>query len=594
MSTEEKKRISGKSLRRAFRLFAHAAPWKGSFMLGLGCLMVSSLSALLLFSRLGKLIDAQIGSDSQQTLTILGWIGLILLIQATASFLIIYTFAIVSENTVARIRNEVFGRLIRLPMSFYAQHRVGELNSRITADIASIRDTMTTYLAELIRQLVVIFGSLVILLMTSVKLTLFMTATLPVMVLAAVIFGRKVRRLSRQAMQEVADTSTIAEETFQAIASVKAFVRETYEWNRYKKANESVVSTGIRNAVWRGGLAAFIIVFVMGAVASIVWFGSGMVGNGEISAGDLFQFFLLSGFMTGSVGGLAETYGQIQKAVGATEHLLDLLEEKPEEISITPNVSPRFKGKIEIRNLHFSYPDKASRPAISDLNLSISAGEKLALAGPSGAGKSTLAHLLLRFYQPSEGQLFLDDRPADEIPLQDWRQAFALVPQDIILFGGTIAENIRYGRLNASEEEVKEAARLAYAHEFICSFPDSYNTRVGERGTRLSGGQRQRIAIARAILADPAVLILDEATSALDPASEKEVHEALQQLMKGRTSIIIAHRLSTIRDADRILVLDQGQIVEQGSHEELMQSGGWYVSMVKLSAHKNQEIIHYV
>jgi ABC-type multidrug transport system fused ATPase/permease subunit len=589
MKEKVSRRISATSLRRSFRLFSYAAPWKAYFWVGMVCLLISSVSSLALFSSMGKLIDAQIGVKPDMVLQILAWIGIILVVQVVTAYLRIYTFAIVSENTVARIRNEVYGRLIRLPMDYFAKHRVGELNSRISSDIASIRDSMTTFLAEFIRQTVTVVGSVVILLSTSVKLALFMVGTLPVMVLVAVIFGRKVRKLSKQAQQEVADASTAAEETLQAIATVKAFSREPYESNRYAGINTSIIATGLRNAVWRGSFASFIIVFIFGAVAAIVWFGSGMVGSGEISQGDLFQFFLLSVFMAGSVGGLADTYGQIQKAVGATEHLLDILEETPEQTVASNGTMPaRPKGKLVLENLSFTYPSEGAQPVLRHLNMTIEAGQKVAVVGASGAGKSTLAHLLLRFYTPQTGTLYLDGVDAAQMPLEVWRSAFALVPQDILLFGGTLLDNIRYGRLEASQEEVEEAAKKAFAHDFIMGFPQGYQTVVGERGTRLSGGQRQRVAIARAILANPAVLVLDEATSALDAASEKEVQLALQTLMRGRTSIVIAHRLSTIRDAEQIVVLDQGKIVEQGSHDVLMAQKGLYETLVKLSASRDQ------
>ncbi len=589
MKEKASRRISAAALRRSFRLFAFAAPWKGYFWVGMICLLISSVSSLALFSSMGKLIDAQIGVKPEVVLQILGWIGIILIVQVITAYLRIYTFAVVSENTVARIRNEVYGRLIRLPMEYFSKHRVGELNSRISSDIASIRDSMTTFLAEFIRQTVTVVGSVVILLGTSVKLALFMVGTLPLMVLVAVIFGKRVRKLSKQAQQEVADASTAAEETLQAIATVKAFSRESYESERYARINTSIISTGLRNAVWRGSFASFIIVFIFGAVAAIVWFGSGMVGSGEISQGDLFQFFLLSVFMAGSVGGLADTYGQIQKAVGATEHLLDILEETPEKtLAETAGLPEKPKGKLVLENLSFTYPTEGAQPVLRHVNMTIEAGQKVAVVGASGAGKSTLAHILLRFYTPQSGTLYLDGMDAAHMPLEVWRRAFALVPQDILLFGGTLMDNIRYGRLDATPEEVQEAAQKAFAHDFIMGFPQGYQTLVGERGTRLSGGQRQRVAIARAILADPAVLVLDEATSALDAAAEKEVQMALQTLMKGRTSIVIAHRLSTIRDAEQILVLDQGKIVEQGSHDQLMSQRGLYETLVKLSASRDE------
>lgn len=593
METKPRKRITRAALKRSMRIFRYILPYKWPFIIGLLCLVTGSVSSLFIFTEMGAMIDITQDNFIQRSLEISMFIAVVLVIQAVTGYLRIYTFAIVTEKSVARIRQDVYSHLLALPMSYFGNKRVGELSSRIASDISSIKDTLTTFLAELIRQLIIIIGSVVILGLTSIKLALFMLATIPILAVFAMVFGRMVRKLSKKTQQQVAEATTIVEETLQGIAAVKAFTGELFEMTRYRKKTEEIIVTGMKNSVYRGLFAAFILIFIFASVVSIVWFGSRLVNSGEITTGELFQFFLLSVFMAGSVGGLAETYSQIQKAVGATENLLDILDEKPEYASAPPvrQSEKLYRGHIHFSDVSFVYPSKQDFPVLHHVDFMIEAGQQLAIVGPSGAGKSTITSLLLRFYDPTSGAILVDGKDIREQPLHIHRSQLALVPQDIVLFGGTIAENIRYGKPNATADEIDEAARLANAHEFIMEFPDGYDTLVGERGTKLSGGQRQRIAIARAILSDPAILLLDEATSSLDSESEHAVQSALETLMKGRTSIVIAHRLSTIKNADKIMVLDKGAIREIGTHDELLRNeNGLYRYLVQLQSLAGMEL----
>ncbi len=579
-----KKKLSKAALKRSLRLFQYVMPYKTAFIIGFICLIVSSVSSLLIFNSFGDLIDVQQNNFADQITRIVVFMALVLVLQAVASFFRIYTFAIFTEKSMAKLRQDVFQRIIVLPMSFFSEKRVGELSSRISSDISTVQSTLAVSLAELIRQVIIIVGSIIILGVTSIKLALFILATLPAMALFAVAFGRYVRKLSKIAQNQVAESNTIVEETLQGIVTVKAFVGEIFEVKRYKKITNDLITTGMKNAVYRGLFATCIIVFLFGAITAIVWFGARLVGNGEMTNGDLFRFFLLSVFMAGSVGGLADTYSQLQKAIGATENLLDILEVKPEFILPEKvDQSLQLEGNISFKNVRFAYPTRKEMHSIDGISFDVKKGEQVAIVGSSGAGKTTLMSLLLRFYEPQEGEILVDHQAISSYDFLAYRSNIAMVPQDVLLFGGTIRDNIRYGKPQASNDEVIEAAKKANAHDFIMAFPDGYDTLVGERGTKLSGGQRQRIAIARAVIIDPAILLLDEATSALDSESERLVQDALDKLMEGRTSIVIAHRLSTIQHSDKILVLDKGKLVESGTHKELLlNENGLYKHLSKL------------
>jgi ABC-type multidrug transport system fused ATPase/permease subunit len=416
-----------------------------------------------------------------------------------------------------------------------------------------------------------VVGGITILAITSVKLTIFIIAVVPTLMLTAVFFGRFIRKYAKQVQEEVAVSNTVVEETLQGIQTVKAFVNEWFEIERYKKMTNMVAKTAIKGGIYRGSFASFIIVGIFGAIVAVIWFAVGMIHNGELQANQLSEFLLYAVFIGGSVGGLARVYTQIQKTIGATEDLFEILDIDKESISVEkPHEIIGFSGTIEFNNINFSYPSRKDIEVLKGVSFKVDEGEQVALVGPSGAGKSTIIQLIMQFYYPDTGTIKFDDKAAAEYDLSDIRNQMAIVPQDVLLFGGTIKENIAYGDTNASMEQIIEAAKKANADQFINGFPEAYDTVVGERGIQLSGGQRQRIAIARAVLKNPRILLLDEATSSLDSESEKLVQQALEKLMEGRTSIVIAHRLSTIVNADKILVVDGGKIVEQGTHFDLL------------------------
>lgn len=585
-TTEElpKAKFNKENIRKARRILQYLAPYKTMFITGLVLLVVGSLLSLGFPFLMGKLIDAAMNKSDGGMFTDINTIAIsllgILLGQAIISFFRIYLFVQVGERSLADLRLDTFHRIIRLPMDFFAQRRVGELNSRISADLSQIQDTMTTTLAELIRQVVVLIGGIALLAYTSGQLTIFMLSVFPVLVVVAVVFGRVIRKVARQAQDKLADSNTVVEETLQAIASVKAYTNEWFELKRYRGNIQEVVKFALKGAAYRGAFASFIIFCLLGSIVVVIWYGTKLVRAGELSVGSLTSFVLYSTFVGAAMGSFAELYAQVQKALGATERVFEILNESPEDISLEhagAAAALKLKGQLTFDQVNFSYASRNDRQVLNEVSFSVQAGEKLAVVGPSGAGKSTLVSLVQRFYQPDAGTIAVDGKNITDFSLTDYRQNLAVVPQDVILFGGTIEENIAYGKPGASMAEIEAAARKANALEFIESFPEKFATVVGERGVKLSGGQRQRIAIARAVLRDPAILILDEATSSLDSESERLVQDALNQLMVGRTSIIIAHRLSTIRDADKILVLDQGRIVEFGTHMELMEiEGGLY------------------
>lgn len=582
-----RKKITKEALKKSIRLFRYISPYKGYFIISLLALIISSLSSLVVFSKLGSLVDLTQDNILEKIWPVTILLGGVLVISAVSSFVRIYTSTIVAENAVANIRVDVYKKLISLPMQYLSGKRVGELSSTVASDVTAIQSALTTYIAEFLRQLITIVGALAIMSYTSYKLALFMLLTLPIMAIFAVMLGRKVRKLGKQAQEKIAESNSIVEETLQAIQSVKTFTGELFEIKRYNKSARDLVQIGLKNAIYRGIFASVIVVVIFGSIIGIVWFGSSLVADKEITTGDLFSFFFMSGLMAGSVGGLADIYAQIQKAIGSTENLLDIMDEKPEISERTDFVSRKrfLEGNISFQNVSFTYNDRKDFPVLHNLSFDINQGSQVAIVGPSGSGKSTMMSLLLRFYDVNEGMILIDGKNILDFDISEYRSQLAIVPQDILLFGGSIKENIRYGTFDATDEEIIEAAKKANAHDFIMSFPEGYDTIVGERGTKLSGGQRQRVAIARAVLSNPAVLLLDEATSSLDSESEKQVQDALDKLMEGRTSIVVAHRLSTIRNADRILVLDKGVIVEQGTHHELIEVKGLYSYLSELQYH---------
>jgi ABC transporter fused permease/ATP-binding protein len=581
--------LNRESLREMLILARYLRPYRRRFLAGMLTLFISASFGLAFPLLAGALIDAAMKPGGAHLPLLgpltLGQVAALLAgsvtLQALCSFNSALAFNRTGQSALADLRRDCYQRLIALPMAFFGQRRVGELTSRVSTDIAQIEGALIDALPSICRQVVFLLGGITLIAITSGHLTLVMLCTLPILIAAAVFFGRRLRRFSRETQDQLAATNTIVEETLQAIASVKAFANEAFEVRRYDAANTRVLAAALRAARWRAVFVAFFILAMFGGVVIVMWFGASLLQRGEISAGELTRFMFYTIFVAGAMGHAAELFSQIQKTVGATQRVRELLREPTEDAAgtaeITAGLPARLRGEVAFVNVNFRYPARPEVAVLRDLSLAARPGERIALVGPSGAGKSTITALLLRFYAPESGRLLIDGRDARDYPLGWLRGHMAIVPQDVVLFGGTIAENIVYGRPGADEAAIHEAARQANADEFIRAFPEGYATLVGDRGIKLSGGQRQRIAIARAILKNPAILILDEATSSLDSESERLVQGALDRLMQGRTTFIIAHRLATIRNADKIAVIEAGRVVELGTHDELSdQDGGLY------------------
>jgi ABC-type multidrug transport system fused ATPase/permease subunit len=499
----------------------------------------------------------------------------ILLAQAIFSFGRVYLFAQVTENVLKAIRQETFGQIIRMPMSFFSKNQVAELSSRIATDINVISDAFTVNIAEFIRQLIVGVGGLTLLIMkTDWVIARWFLIIIPPLTVVAILFSRRIRKFSKGYQEKIAESNVVVGEAFTGITNVKTFTNEGYEISKYEKVTEDVKAFGLKYGILRGAFFSFVMVFVFGAVFFILWqMLYALKVDHSIEPEAFGTFMMLSLFVAGSLGGLPEQIASIQRALGATDRVFELIDGTVEGIEISKAHAPKpTKGQITFSNVSFNYPSRPDFTVLKNLSFTANAGETVALVGSSGSGKSTIASLILRFYDPNSGQILVDGISSTAMSLTELRNQIALVPQDVILFAGSIRDNIAYGKPNATEAEIEEAAKKANAFEFISSFPDKFNTMVGERGIQLSGGQRQRIAIARAVLKNPAILILDEATSSLDSESERLVQEALDKLMIGRTSVVIAHRLSTIRNANQIVVLQGGEVQETGTHEQLMKN----------------------
>lgn len=585
LAPEEKRPLNKANLSKLAGIFRFMRPHIGPFIIGLVALVISTLT-LLAFPRLsGELLDVATGksvyfqSITQVAAVLIG----ILFFQAVFGFIRVYTFAIVSEKGMADLRKAVYAKYIWLPMSFYDSRRVGELMSRITADVSTLQDTFSFTLAELMRQVLTLIIGTGILFYFAPTLTAFMLLTFPVLVIVALIFGKYIRGLSKKTQDQLAATNVVVEESLQSISIVKSFTNEVLEFSRYSNALNDVVNITIRASRYRGLFISFIIFAIFGGIVAVGTYGAMLVQSGELNVGELFSFVLYTAIIGFSIAGLGDIFAQVQRSIGASERILEILGEKDEKDESTEHVNLRLSGKIEFQHVSFSYHSRKDVQVLTDLNFTIRPGEKIALIGQSGSGKSTIINLLMRFYGINNGVISVDGQNIEKYSLPAYRANLGIVPQEVILFGGTIRENIGYGKPGASQEEIIEAARKANALEFIEKFPEKFDTIVGERGVKLSGGQRQRIAIARAILKDPAILILDEATSSLDVHSEVLVQQALEKLMEGRTTIVIAHRLSTIKKVDRIFVIQEGRLAEMGSHAELTSmSNGIYTNLLKL------------
>lgn len=570
-----KPKLTLENLRKSLWIFGYLRPYQGMFVPAVLAVLVTSVLSMIFPILLGNLVGQAMAPEAvlAEANRVAGIMVVILAVQAAITFARMHLLGRSGEKAVADIRRDAYRRLVRLPMTFYSERRVGEVSSRLAADLSLIRDTLVTVTPQFLRQCVMLSAGLVYLFVLSPKLAFFMLGCLPAVLIFIAAFGFRIRGSSRDAQDHLAETNVVIDETLHGIADVKAFANEEYETKRYESGLRKYLDASFKLIGGRAFMVSFIILALFGAVTLIVWFGAHMLVKGEIKREVFTTFCFVTAFVAGAFVALPEIVSEIQKAIGATDRLRSLLDEAPETDQSGGASTPaaHAKGVVKFQDVQFRYPSRPEAAVLKGVSFTAEAGQRIALVGPSGAGKSTVISLLLRFFDPVEGAVLLDGQDVRAYPLGWLRRQMALVPQEVLLFGGSIRENIGYGNPAAGQDAIIQAAKRANAHEFISGFSEGYETKVGERGVKLSGGQKQRIAIARAILADPAVLILDEATSSLDAESERLVQEALDDLMRNRTSLIIAHRLSTVRTADRILVLNEGRIVQQGKHEELLQ-----------------------
>ena len=587
-------KLNKDSIRKAKGIFQYLRPYALLYFVGWLFLVLSTTAGLIFPYLMGKLLGSTVSPSDVAaptgllTLTSVTSVATALFIlfgvQALFSFFRVVIFNNVTENSLRDLRNDAFSKMVFMPMDFFNTNKVGELTSRVSSDITQIQETLRTTIAEFFRQIVIIVGGISFLFFISWKLAFIMLATVPVMALIAVFFGRYIRRLSKEAQNFSANSNAIVEEALTGIANVKAFTNEYFNINRFRKNTQEMRDLNVRSGVWRGLFVSFIIFCLFGAIVFIVWQGLLMTqgAHPELSKEGFYQFVLFTIMMGASVGSLPDLYANIQKAIGATENLMDIVNGQS-ELDLHPGTKKnKITGEIEFKDVKFSYPQRNDMEVLKSVSFNIQPNQTFAIVGASGSGKTTITNLLLGFYKSDDGQVLVDGVSVNEYDLNHLRENMAIVPQEVMLFSGTIQENIRFGQTDATDEQVVLAAQQANAWEFIESFPDGMQTEVGDRGIQLSGGQKQRVAIARALLKNPSILILDEATSALDSESEKLVQDALQNLMKNRTSLVIAHRLATIRKVDKILVMQNGAIVETGTHQELMQLKGNYANLVSL------------
>jgi ABC-type multidrug transport system fused ATPase/permease subunit len=578
-----KARVTRESLAQMFGLYRFMRPYRGRLTIGIVMLLGSS--ALGIFFPL--LSGLMINSKTHEAAFHIALLAIsILFVQAAMAYFQSLFFNTVGEYALSDLRKTLFGHLAEMPMTFFAQRQVGELTCRMMADLTQLQDAFIMAIPQFLRQSMIMLGSLGMMIWISPRLTGVMVACFPPTIIGAIVIGRMVGGRARNTQDNLAQAANVIEETLQGIANVKSFCNELFEQKRYASKLGLFLESILRGARARASLVAFIIFAIFTAIVIVLWYGTTLLIDHRLSMGLLLAFTFYTMFIGGSLGSFADLYANLQRSIGATQHVRELLALTPEPLDV-PGIVPlpqgRLRGEVAFEGVTFAYPSRPEIEVLRNLSFRAEAGRIIALVGPSGAGKSTIGALLLRFYDPQQGRILFDGRSATDYGLHELRGQMALVPQEVLLFGGTIAENIAYGKPGASQAEIESAARRANAHDFISTFPEGYATLVGERGTKVSGGQRQRIAIARALLKDPSILILDEATSALDAESELLVQRALDELMRGRTCFVIAHRLSTIRNADTIVLLSDGAVRETGSHDELVaRPGGAYARMVEL------------
>lgn len=593
-----KAKLSKENFKKSFRLFKYLG--KSKWLFGLGMFFVAGTAAVGLYFPIvaGKMFGymGQLGMSTDLFKDSVSGTGtellILLVIQGLISFGRVYTFSIVTENILKGLRTDTFNKLVQMPMSFFSKNQVADLSSRLSTDINVISEAFTVNISEVIRQTIVGVGGVILLVyFTGWDVAKWFLVIIPPITVLAILYGRKIRGYSKALQDKISESSVIVSEALTGITSVKAFTNEHLEIGRYDRVTSEIRKFGIKYGVMRGAFFAFIIMCIFGSIFFILYKMLLLMKSGVLEPEEFGIFMMLSLFVAGSLGGLPEQLASIQRALGATDRVFEIIDDKNEEINLAfaaNDTSKRVKGDLEFKNIQFTYPTRPDFTVLHNISFRVKAGETIALVGSSGSGKSTLASLALRFYEPNGGEYTIDGKKSTDYSLTELRDQMAIVPQDVLLFGGTIKENILYGKPNATEAEIIGAAKQANAYDFIMSFPDKFETLVGDRGIQLSGGQRQRVAIARAVLKNPSILILDEATSSLDSESERLVQEALDKLMVGRTSIVIAHRLSTIRNADKIIVLQKGEVLESGTHQELMTNdAGLYQKLSKLQFELN-------
>ena len=565
------------------RIYALARPELRFIGAAFGCLLIGGSTMLIWPQLVRRIVDQALGAPTGERLGEVDRAALfmfvIFLVQAVAVALRHYLFSIAAERIVLRLRQQLYDALIRQPIAFFDQRRTGELLSRLSADATVVQGVLTSDLSLACRSALLVVGGLGMLFVSSPILTVWMLVVVPPVALSAVWFGGKIQRLSRSAHDALAESSHAAEESLSGIRTVRSFAREAFESKRYGSALERTFQLFKRRA--RVGSMLYMVMFftVFGALALVFWKGGRLVVEEELSVGALTAFLLTTVIVAGSITGLGELWTELARARGASERVFGLIDEEPEPSGLAVLADPA--GRLTFDEVFFAYQSRPDRVVMDAVTFAVEPGEVVALVGPSGSGKTTIASLVLRFYDPTTGAVRVDGRDLRELSVVSWREHVGIVRQEPVLFSTTIAENIRYGRPSATDAELEEAARAANAHDFVSGLPDGYATEVGERGVRLSVGQKQRVAIARALVKNPKILILDEATSALDAESEHLVQSALERLMVGRTTLVIAHRLSTVRRANRVLVIDEGHVAENGPHSELMQKDGLYRRLVE-------------